>query len=46
MKRLILLLALVPSFAFAVVPERILPKTLVIKPVAWYAAQKQAWLLK
>lgn len=43
MKRFIFLLALIPSFAFAVPPERILPKTLVIKPVTWYAAQKQAW---
>jgi formylglycine-generating enzyme required for sulfatase activity len=43
MKRFVLLLIVIPSFAFAVVPERILPKTLVIKPVAWYTSQKQAW---
>lgn len=43
MKRFIFLLALIPSFTFAITPERILPKTLVIKPVTWYAAQKQAW---
>ncbi|MCW5912262.1 MAG: SUMF1/EgtB/PvdO family nonheme iron enzyme [Cyclobacteriaceae bacterium] len=43
MKRLFLFLAFIPSFVFAVSPERILPKTLVIKPVAWYASQKQAW---
>jgi formylglycine-generating enzyme required for sulfatase activity len=46
MKRLVLLFILIPSLAFAVVPERILPKTLVIKPVAWYAAQKQAWAVE
>lgn len=43
MKRFLILLALIPSMAGAVVPERILPKTLVIKPVAWYASQRQAW---
>jgi len=43
MKRFIFLLALIPSLVMAVTPERILPKTLVIKPVTWYAAQKQAW---
>ncbi|MBX2894918.1 MAG: SUMF1/EgtB/PvdO family nonheme iron enzyme [Cyclobacteriaceae bacterium] len=43
MKRFVCLLALIPSLVFAVTPERILPKTLVIKPVTWYAAQKQAW---
>jgi hypothetical protein len=43
MKRFFFLLALIPSLVLAVTPERILPKTLVIKPVTWYAAQKQAW---
>lgn len=43
MKRLVLLVIFIPSLALAVVPERILPKTLVIKPVSWYASQKQAW---
>ncbi len=46
MKRIFLFLTLIPTFAFAVVPERILPKTLVIKPVAWYASQKQAWAIE
>lgn len=46
MKRLFLFLALIPSLSFAVVPERILPKTLVIKPVSWYASQKQAWAVE
>lgn len=43
MKRFLILLVLIPLVDFAAVPERILPKTLVIKPVAWYASQKQAW---
>lgn len=43
MKRIFLFLTLIPSLSFGVVPERILPKTLVIKPVSWYASQKQAW---
>jgi len=46
MKRFLILLALIPSFVFAAAPERILPKTLVIKPVAWYATQKQAWAVE
>lgn len=31
MKRLIILLTIIPALVFAVEPERILPKTLVIK---------------
>ncbi|MBL7859907.1 MAG: SUMF1/EgtB/PvdO family nonheme iron enzyme [Cyclobacteriaceae bacterium] len=43
MKRLIILLTIIPALVFAVEPERILPKTLVIKPRVWYASQKYAW---
>jgi len=46
MKRFLILLALIPPFVFAATPERILPKTLVIKPVAWYGTQKQAWAME
>lgn len=43
MKRLIILLLVLPSLCSAVAPERILPKTLVIKPITWYVDQAKAW---
>jgi len=43
MKRFLILFLLWPGLMQAAEPQRILPKTLVIKPVAWYEDQKQAW---
>jgi hypothetical protein len=43
MKRLIILLLVLPSLCAAIAPERILPKTLVIRPTSWYADQAKAW---
>jgi hypothetical protein len=43
MKRLLILILAMPTFCYAIAPERILPKTLVIKPTSWYADQAKAW---
>jgi hypothetical protein len=43
MKRIIMLLLALPSICFAESPQQILPKTLVIKPISWYADQAKAW---
>ncbi|MFN8881256.1 MAG: SUMF1/EgtB/PvdO family nonheme iron enzyme [Cyclobacteriaceae bacterium] len=43
MKRVIILFVLFPLSGWALAPERVLPKTLVIKPVSWYAEQRKAW---
>ena len=43
MKLLILLLTLIPLLSNAVPPEKILPKTLVLKPLEYYSEQAQAW---
>jgi formylglycine-generating enzyme required for sulfatase activity len=43
MKRLIILLLVLPSLCSAIAPERILPKTLVIRPTSWYVDQAKAW---
>jgi hypothetical protein len=43
MKRLIILLLVLPSLCSAIAPERILPKTLVIRPTSWYQDQAKAW---
>lgn len=42
MKRLVFLLLIIPFLAQSS-PEKILPKTLVLKPVSWYQQQAQAW---
>ncbi len=42
MKHVILLLCLLPIFGQAA-PEKILPKTLVLKPTVWYSQQAKAW---
>src|SRR5882672_4008079 len=43
MKRYLLLLLVLPSIGWSAPPEKILPKTLVLKPVAWYSQQAKAW---
>ena len=43
MKLLILLLTLIPLLSNAVPPEKILPKTLVLKPLEYYSEQALAW---
>ncbi|MGC4023344.1 MAG: hypothetical protein QM734_16060 [Cyclobacteriaceae bacterium] len=42
MKRIILLFFLLPFIAWAT-PEKILPKTLVLKPVSWYHQKATEW---
>lgn len=46
MKRLLIILLITPTFGFGIPPERILPKTLEIKPIAWYLEQTKAWQLE
>lgn len=43
MKRLILIVFLLPFLSVAEVPEKIQPKTLVLKPISWYESQAKAW---
>ena len=43
MKPYLLLLLVLPSIGWSAPPEKILPKTLVLKPVAWYSQQAKAW---
>ncbi len=42
MKRYVLIFALLPLLGRAA-PEKILPKTLVLKPIDWYTQQAKAW---
>ena len=42
MKRYLLVFALLPLLGLAA-PEKILPKTLVLKPIDWYSQQAKAW---
>jgi len=43
MKRFLLLSLIMPLLGWAATPEKILPKTLVLKPVDWYSQQAKAW---
>src|SRR6267154_1443129 len=43
MKRYLLLVFVLPLISWSAPPEKILPKTLVLKPVAWYSQQAKAW---
>jgi Sulfatase-modifying factor enzyme 1 len=43
MKRLIILLFVLPLLCAGVPLERVLPKTLIIKPTSWYVDQAKAW---
>ena len=43
MKRLFVLFLLLPLASWAEAPEKILPKTLVLKSVSWYESQATAW---
>ncbi len=43
MKRYLLLLLAIPLIGWSASPEKILPKTLVLRPVDWYTQQARAW---
>jgi len=43
MKRYLFLLLLLPLTGFSASPEKILPKTLVLRPIDWYRRQANAW---
>jgi hypothetical protein len=46
MKRLLILLLALPLVGMSLPAERILPKTLEIKTVAWYSDQAKAWKME
>lgn len=43
MKRYLFVLLVLPFIGWSASPEKILPKTLVLKPVDWYRQQARAW---
>ncbi len=43
MKRITLLFLLLPLMGWSIAPEKILPKTLELKPLEWYSQQAKAW---
>ena len=43
MKKLIILFFLFPLLSWSLPPEKILPKTLELRPLSWYNQQAQAW---
>ena len=43
MKKLIILFFLFPLLSWSLPPEKILPRTLELRPLSWYNQQAQAW---